>query len=351
MPAGGLQALLKSQQVIAGERIVLAGSHPLLLVVAQQLLTAGARLEAVLFAQPWPQALALARDPLALMYGVGALRHAASAMLELRRHRVSVRFGAAVVEAYGEQRLEGIRWAPVRHAVPQHAESRELPCDVFGFCFGFLPASELARQAGARAIALPHGGHAIHHDGAGRTDVAGLYVAGEPTGVKGANAAIVEGQLAAMSVLEDAGRSPRLALERRRAARRLRRHQRFSRQLAMLSTMPDRFFDALLTDDTLVCRCEDVDCGPLRRALAANPLVRDANALKLLARPGMGLCQGRYCEITVARLLRQTGIDPGAGFRPRPPVRPVPVHALCDAPSAEAIRWDDLHSVNDPEHR
>ena len=50
MSAGGVQAFLKSQQVLPGKRFVLAGTHPLQLLVAYQLRKAGSDVAGVLFA-------------------------------------------------------------------------------------------------------------------------------------------------------------------------------------------------------------------------------------------------------------------------------------------------------------
>ncbi|MGH8210938.1 MAG: NAD(P)-binding protein, partial [Steroidobacteraceae bacterium] len=64
MSAGGIQTLMKSQRVAAAANIVLAGSHPLLLIVAEQLLEAGVRIAAVAFMQPFSTVWRLLRYPL-----------------------------------------------------------------------------------------------------------------------------------------------------------------------------------------------------------------------------------------------------------------------------------------------
>ena len=52
MTAGGAQNLMKGSAVLPGRRVLVAGSGPLLLVVAHALLEAGARVEAVCEAAP-----------------------------------------------------------------------------------------------------------------------------------------------------------------------------------------------------------------------------------------------------------------------------------------------------------
>ena len=65
---------------------------------------------------------------------------------------------------------------------------------------------------------------------------------------------------------------------------------------------PRPFVDALykprqdlyrISDDTLVCRCEEITAGDIRQAISEG--CRDANEIKALTRCGMGNCQGRMC--------------------------------------------------------
>jgi NAD(P)H-nitrite reductase large subunit len=57
-----------------------------------------------------------------------------------------------------------------------------------------------------------------------------------------------------------------------------------------------------LDDDTLVCRCEEVSAGTVRAAVT-DLGATDPRTVKLLARPGMGLCQGRVCGYATAGLV------------------------------------------------
>jgi Fe-S-cluster-containing hydrogenase component 2/bacterioferritin-associated ferredoxin len=61
-----------------------------------------------------------------------------------------------------------------------------------------------------------------------------------------------------------------------------------------------------IDDDTIVCRCERVTAGEIRRLIRDG--VRDMNQLKIL-RCGMGACGGKTCEPLILSLYRQEGID------------------------------------------
>jgi hypothetical protein len=71
--------------------------------------------------------------------------------------------------------------------------------------------------------------------------------------------------------------------------------------------VPDGWL-AGLAGDTVVCRCEEVRFDAIRAAVTELG-ARDARAVKLLTRAGMGWCQGRICGQSVASM---TGTPPSA---------------------------------------
>ena len=80
-------------------------------------------------------------------------------------------------------------------------------------------------------------------------------------------------------------------------------------------------------DRIVVCRCEEVTLGDIRRAIAAGAdSVRD---IKLRTHAGMGVCQGMTCRRNIERILREAGIDVDpCGTTQRFPVRPVGIDDL-----------------------
>ncbi|MGN9767925.1 NAD(P)/FAD-dependent oxidoreductase [Micromonospora sp. SD12] len=335
LTAGGVQTFVKAQGLLPGGRFVLAGGHPLLLVVAAQLVRAGARVVEVALVQrrrdllPGPAGLA------ALAGAGGKIAEGVDALRVLRRAGVPVRFGTVVRRAHGDPDLSGVTLAEVDPSgQPAPGTDRDVPCDVLALGYGFVPSVELARQAGcAVAWDPPGGGWVVRHDEWLRTSVPRIAVAGELTGVAGAEQAAVEGRLAALGVLCDLG----LLDERRSAAlarpvrRELRRRHRFVTQV-LDRFAPDRAaLGGLVTDDTVLCRCEEVRVGDVRRALRANPHLGTANAVKLVTRAGMGLCQGRSCQPGLCQLISTlTGRGPEevGAFTAQAPVKPVPLRAL-----------------------
>jgi NAD(P)H-nitrite reductase large subunit len=87
----------------------------------------------------------------------------------------------------------------------------------------------------------------------------------------------------------------------------------------------------LLTDDTVLCRCEEVTAGEVRRAIAEGATT--VSAVRMVTRAGMGRCQGRMCGSTVAELVAREldrPVEAAGQATPRPPVVPVPLAGLLD---------------------
>lgn len=332
MSAGGVQAFIKSQQLVAGERFLLAGTHPLQLLVADQILSAGGQVAAILFAQPLSAALGrLLRAPGTALRHAGKLALAAASVVRLKRAGVPLLFGRTVARVLGTDHVDA---AVVARIGPRElrAEAEPIACDRVALCFGFLPQSDLPRMAGAAMHwAAPAGGWAADHDAWMRSSEPDLYVAGETTGVGGAEIALREGRLAGLGVAIDAGRlAPAAAAAMAAGTRReLDSLRRFAAMLDSVAS-PRDYLALLPEEDTLICRCEDVSLGAIAAARAAG--ASHANAVKLVTRAGMGLCQGRSCEHMLLRLMAGQGACPRSsdGFTPRFPVRPTPIATLID---------------------
>lgn len=331
MSAGAVQTMLKSQQVVAGQPIVLLGSHPLLLVLATQLLDAGAEIAAILMPQTYGQ---MARAALPHLAGAslspGPLMAAGAAMLRLRRAGVSVMMGARPIGFAGKNgRLDAVNYA-------RGGQVRRIRAQVAAVGYGFLPQSDLPRQIGAAVRwAQPAGGWETLCDEAMRSSVPGLYVAGETTGVTGADAAMAEGQIAGIAMAMDAALSDAQALRRMAKARARRARMQPFIELLRAVANPSPYWPQA-TPETLLCRCEDISLAQVDSAMAAaarHSPAADASAIKHRCRIGMGLCQGRSCEhALVRRIAAARGCDPDevGPFRPRFPARPIPMDELLD---------------------
>jgi bacterioferritin-associated ferredoxin len=162
----------------------------------------------------------------------------------------------------------------------------------------------------------------------------GIYVAGDAGGITGAAAARVEGRLAALNALRQLGRDNRDEPALERARRALSRERDFAAALAAVFA-PGPGLDDLAADDTLICRCENVTLGQIRKAVRGG--ARAVNEVKGLTCVGLGLCQGRVCGTLAPRFIARELAALGCAVPPqpdlltvRPPVHPLPLTTLSE---------------------
>lgn len=304
LTVGGLQSLLKGGGVVAGRRVVLGGTGPFLLPVATALAARGADVVAVCEAAA-PSAWL--RHPLPLLRNPAKWAEAARYGAALARHRIPVRTRTAIVGAEGESRVALVRTCTLdADGRPLSGTERRIEADTVGVGWGFVPQLDLLLPLGCDLADAGDGTMSAIVDDGQRTTVPGLYTAGETCGVGGAALAVSEGRIAAVSVLTDRS-SPglpglqRVAAERRTVAR----HRAFARAMAQAHPLPPAW-PAWLTEDTTVCRCEEVTAGAVLSARADGP-ASDHRQVKQLTRAGMGWCQGRMCGPAVHCLVSARG--------------------------------------------
>jgi sarcosine oxidase subunit alpha len=61
-----------------------------------------------------------------------------------------------------------------------------------------------------------------------------------------------------------------------------------------------------MDDDEIVCRCERVTAGEIRRLIRS--AARDMNQIKEATRACMGACGGKTCPNLIQRLFREEGV-------------------------------------------
>lgn len=301
MGAGGLQAMAKAGLPIAGKKVAVAGSGPLLLAVAAYLHEHGARVRVI--AEQAPGA-ALRSFATRLIAYPGKIFQALQLRFELLG--VPYRTDCWPIAAHGNGTLESVTLKR------SGGRDETVACDYLACGFGLVPNVELPVMLGAR---LTNGCVAV--DDFQQTSVSDMFCAGEPTGIGGLELSLTEGQIAGYAAAGQRDRAKNLFTERKKYAD-------FARLLETTFSLRAEL-RTLATDDTLLCRCEDV---PFGRARA----FRSWRAAKLQSRCGMGPCQGRVCGAAAEFLL---------GWTPdsvRPPVFPARIENL----SARAEETEDI---------
>ncbi|MGH9620954.1 MAG: NAD(P)/FAD-dependent oxidoreductase [Bryobacteraceae bacterium] len=284
MGAGGLQALVKSGLPIAGKRVVVAGSGPLLLAAAAYLRKHGAEIP-LLCEQASPGSL--------VRFGAGLFAYPGkiAQSYSLRKDLAGIPFAANSwpAAAEGRERLEAV-------VISRNGKTQRISCDYVGCGFHLVPNAELAALLGCEM----RDGY-VGIDEFQQSSRREVFCAGELTGIGGLELSVLEGRIAGLS-----------AAGKHKAARRYfrarRKQRKFARGLARTFRLQAALRDLPATE-TIVCRCEDVTYGRLKEHASWR-------AAKLHTRCGMGPCQGRICGPAVQFLF---------DWRPgsvRPPIFP-----------------------------
>jgi NADPH-dependent 2,4-dienoyl-CoA reductase/sulfur reductase-like enzyme len=323
---GGAQVALKFQGCAIGRRVVFMGTGPLLYLVAYQYAKAGVEVAAVLdtarFADQFAAVPALLSQPAVFLKGLYYVGW-------LRARGVLLHGGVRPLRVLGGARVSGVSW---------HDGTREqtLECDAVGFGYALRSETQLADLLGCRfAFAPLQRAHLPERDAAGRSSVAGVYLAGDGAGIMGADAAEWAGECAALALLADHG----VQVDAARAQaleRKLDRLKTFRAGLERAFPFPQDWA-AHAPDELVVCRCENITAGELRdtvRTCGADEM----NRLKALSRVGMGRCQGRMCGAAAAEILAHASGQPLAQvgrLRGQAPIKPIPIQ-LASAPAEGA---------------
>jgi thioredoxin reductase/bacterioferritin-associated ferredoxin len=323
MGAGAANNLFKEAGLNPSDKVVLAGSGPLLLLEASLLIKKGTNIAAILETTPViPPVPAIPRAPQALMRpdflwkGVSMLR-------EIKKARIPHHKGATHIRAIGENRVEAVE---AMHA----GKKLHFEADMLLTHFGVIPNTHIFRQIGCKMVwkAEQRYWHPLC-DEWGHTNCERIFAAGDGSLVAGALAAQYKGELAALEVAHCLGIIP--VYERDALAEPIKKNLKYDH-------WPRPFVDAIYApnpkdisfdDDTVVCRCENVTVRDLRKMVQEG--VRELNEVKVVSRSGMGPCQGRMCGPALAEVIAAEldfSPDQTGRLNIRPPLKPVPLKEI-----------------------
>lgn len=278
--AGALQALIKAGLHVRGQRIVIAGTGPLLLAAAATATQAGATVVRIAEQASWASLAGFAAQ---------LPRWPAKALQALPLLHPGLRASTHVLEAQGTTQVQSVRLRKGSSA------EETIACDRVACGFGLVPNTQLGQLLGCALGGPLSGGQGLAVDAQMHTSVPGVFAAGESTGFGGSERALVQGSIA--------GHAAAGQMQQAQALRPpLVRWECFAQAL-QTSFVLNEALKTLAQPDTLVCRCEDVPYA----ALVGRQGWIDA---KLHTRCGMGACQGRICGAATQHLF---------GWTPAPP--------------------------------
>lgn len=188
MGAGAAQTMINVNRVLPGKKVIMLGSGNVGVIVAYQLLQAGADVVAILEAAPRLGG-----------YGVHTAKVSRAGVPFYVSHTIKRAFGTEHVEA-----VELIELDSSFKQIP--GTERILDVDTICLATGLTPLTELAWLAGCKFNFVPAlGGHLPIHDDKMHSTQTDIYIAGDISGIEEASTAMEEGRLAGINVAAELG--------------------------------------------------------------------------------------------------------------------------------------------------
>ena len=323
MTAGALQSLLKTSGVYPSGKLVIAGSGPLTLQLMSQLMDANIQITAFVDTTP---AGALARAAFHFPRALSApdyLLRGWHLIRKLKRSGIKTFPVSSDLRIIGDQRAAGLSFA-------SRGARYDVEADIIALHEGVIPNTQVARlldikhqwddQQNAFRPAL---------DDMGETSVSGVFAAGDNAGILGAKSAALSGEITGYAIVEKLGLIKESARDLIVEEAKLKRFIDNGIRPMLDALYPAPAWIASAEDGTIICRCEEVLAGDLRKAVADGCL--GPNQAKAFLRCGMGTCQGRMCASTVTEIiageLKRSPAKVGS-YNIRPPIKPISLGEL-----------------------
>ncbi|WP_319550208.1 FAD-dependent oxidoreductase [Desulfogranum marinum] len=305
MSLGAAQILMKSHGVLPGASTLIGGSSPLMMVLAAEILKNGGKVPVLLDENGFQEkALFLPHIKDHWSKLIEGAWYTAKMMI----HRVPLRQNMRIIEARGDECLQSVVAAKTDregNMIPN--TEREYRVDTLAVGYGFVPNIELAVQAGCDVCyRKDQGGWIVKVNDMLETSQSALYAVGEITGVAGAKKSLVEGKLAAMSILEKmdlAGASSdkeAFQQEKQQLVKLDQKQQEYACFLGQFCDLPIAAYKAI-PDATIICRCENITMGAIRKGVESG--FDTLAGLKKATRCTMGRCQGRICGAVITDIV------------------------------------------------
>lgn len=287
MTPGAAQALLKGHGVLAGKRVIVAGTGPFLLPVVTGLAESGAEIVGLFDAH---SPLRWLMSPQALLLNPGKFGELIYYAKLLRKYKILPR-AKRVISSF-EDGVATVSRIDSRFSLRSQGAQR-YEVDVVAVGWGFLPDLSLGGLAGCTERVDTDGTTVFVVDGEQRSSHKNIWIAGEATGIGGADLSLLEGEIAGLSA---SGQAINKSIRRNRLRKKI-----FADALKRTYPVRDGW-RSWPQESTTICRCEEVKLGEIQDSVTELG-AEDSRTAKLFTRAGMGLCQGRVCSRNVSELV------------------------------------------------
>ena len=322
---GGLNTFTQ-RGVTPGQNILVGGTGPLQIALAYNLVSAGVKVKGLVDASTMREMLSSALQIL-INGGLSKLLMGAKYLLKIKGSKVPTYQGYVVTRALGTDKVEGAviekvdsLWRPIP------GTEKTIAVDVIATGYGLTPQTEITNLCGCNHTYNEKFGYwMVDRDANMATSASGVFVAGDGADIKGYEAAIDEGKVAAIVASTQLGAVVAVDVDRDLKAliKKLEHARAVGASMSSGARVRSGILEAV-TDDTIICRCEEVCFSDIRAAVKEG--AKDINDIKRRTRLGMGHCQGRFCGQFVNELIWKVSGEKlsRTNFTVRQPLKPVP---------------------------
>lgn len=329
LTAGAAQILLKSAGEVPAAPPILAGCGPLLYLLGWQYVRAGVPIKALVDTTRHEDRWRAKRHMLSALRAWPFISKGLQLIRTLRDAGVPMFEAADNLRIEPRKDADGLERAGVLHFTTKGSAQR-IEAEVILLHQGVVPNTQFTqalrashRWDDAQLCFTPE------LDAWGELDVPGIFVAGDGAGIGGAQAAALQGTIAGLAVAAqlgavDAAKRDVEAAVHRRDLTSVMRIRPF-----LDSLYRPRDVNRIPHDETIVCRCEEVTAGQIRKFVELGCV--GPNQAKSFGRCGMGPCQGRMCGLTVTEVIAEARhVSPAevGYYRIRPPIKPLTLGEL-----------------------
>jgi len=322
LTVGAGQILMKTGSIVPSNS-VLIGSGPLLYLVASQMLAAGSPPKAIIETQTFGDLLrALPHFGKALRSWKQLLK-GIKLILALKLARVPRYKAATEIRIEGEDNVKSVKFCA-------SGKDHQISTNVVLLHQGVVPNTQITRSLGLehRYDMAQRCFHPVTDD-LGQSSHSLFTISGDGSGIGGAKVAAISGKISALNALCNIGKITKSEQGQATSPLQKQRSSELSIRPFLDAAYPPPNSVLLPHDDTIICRCEEVTAGDIRRYAALG--CKGPNQTKSFGRSGMGPCQGRFCGLTVTEILAsETGAtqDAVGSYRIRSPLKPISLKEL-----------------------
>lgn len=324
--AGAAEMLFRSAGELPSgkEPVVLCGNGPLLLALAVHLIENNVPILAWLDTGKFGNKISASLHMGRIFQDMPYFKHGMHLAMKILKAKVPFVLGVESVEAEGDECVEKVVYV-------KNGKRHELAAKTLIRHEGIIPRIQIP---GALDMELSWDSLQRYWypktDKFGRTSLNNVYVAGDNAFVHGGESAIWKGYVCGYAAAEDLGVVPSSEIKEKSSE--------YQQKMELLCKARDylRYVFAPnpavfnISDDTVVCRCECVTAGEIRKAVREG--FTDPREVKVATRSGMGPCQGRSCGTALAEIIAQTtgtNVEKVGILKSRQPFVPVTLADYC----------------------